>query len=167
VKIVRMIYAKKFLKPAEDVGKLSWLLFVQRRSKGTRTADLLANAGVHAMVYPLLSWRVGAFPRIARSLANRAWAWLPLGPGSHPRRMARRWSVVGARYFIARPLLVRPARQLLRRFPAIAARLRMMLLSPEGTRRASIPSSLSDLSSHARGVYTELKAAFAKIEASR
>jgi hypothetical protein len=166
VKIVRMIYAKKFLKPVEDVGKLSCLLFVQQRSKA-RTADLLANAGVHAMVYPLISWRVGAFPRIARNVASRAWAWLTLRPGSRPRRIARRWSVVGARYFIARPLLVRPARPLLRRFPAIAARLRMMLLSPEGTRRASIPSSLSDLSSHARGVYTELKAAIAKIEASR
>ena len=155
------------IKPVEDVGKLSCLLFVQQRSKGDMHSRSSRQAGVPAMVYPLISWRVGAFPRIARSVASHAWTWLTLRPGSRPRRIARRWSMVGARYFIARPLLVRPARPLLRRFPAIAARLRLMLLSPEGTRRASIPSSLSDLSSHARGVYTELKAAIAKIEASR
>jgi hypothetical protein len=43
----------------------------------------------------------------------------------------------------------------------------MMLASPEGTRRASIQSNLSDLSPHARSVYAELKAAIAKGEASR
>jgi hypothetical protein len=59
------------------------------------------------------------------------------------------------------------AKPLLRRFPAIEGRLRMMLSSPEGPRRASIPSGLSDLSLHARTVYAELKAAIAKVETSR
>jgi len=80
--------------------------------------------------------------------------------------MARRSSVVVARYFIARPRLIRLTKPLLRRFPAIEERLRMMLSSPEGARRASLPSSLSDLSPHARTVYAELKAAIAKVEAS-
>ena len=43
----------------------------------------------------------------------------------------------------------------------------MMLSSSEAARRASIPSSLSDLSLHARTVYAELKAAMAKVEASQ
>lgn len=129
------------------------------------------QAGVAAMVYPLISSGVGAFLRIARSVASwlvcRTWAWLTLRPGSRPRRIARQSSVVLARYFIARPHLVRPVKPLLRRFPEIEERLRMMLSSPEGARRASIPSSLSDLSPHARTVYAELKAAIAKVEASR
>jgi hypothetical protein len=62
---------------------------------------------------------------------------------------------------------MRPAKPLLRRFPAIEERLRMMLSSSEAARRASIPSSLSDLSLHARTVYAELKAAIAKVETRR
>jgi hypothetical protein len=127
--------------------------------------------GVVAMVYPLISSRVRGFLRIARSVASwlvcSTWAWLTLRLGSPARRMARRSSVVVARYFIARPRLMRPVKPLLRRFPAITGRLRRMLLSPEGARRASIPSSLSDLSPHARSVYAELKAAIAKGEAIR
>ena len=134
------------------------------------SADLLTSRG-SAMVYPLISSGVGRYLRIARSAGNSlkrsTWAWLTFKPGSPPRRMARRSSVVLARYFLARPVLMRPAKPLLRRFPAIEERLRMMLSSSEAARRASIPSSLSDLSLHARTVYAELKAAMAKVETRR
>jgi hypothetical protein len=62
---------------------------------------------------------------------------------------------------------MRPATLLLRRFPAIEERLRMMLSSSEAARRTFIPSSLADLSPHARSVYAELKAAIARVEARR
>jgi len=124
---------------------------------------------VLVMIYHAISSRVGGSLRIARStaswLARSTLAWLTMRLGYPARRMARRWSVVVARYFIARPRFMRPLKTLMRRFPAIEGRLRMVLSSPEG--RASIPSSLSDLSPHARSVYTELKAAIAKGEAIR
>jgi hypothetical protein len=106
----------------------------------------------------------------SRWFVRGSWAWLNLGRGSRPRRVARRWSVAVASYLLARPRLAQPVRQLLRGFPAIEERFRMILLSPADTQRAPIQSvavALSDLSPRARGVYAELKAAIAKREASR
>lgn len=116
-------------------------------------------------------WPIAEPLRIAkgagRMLVRGSSAWLMLKPGSRPRRLVRRWSVAIVRYFRARPHLARPARRLLRRLPRIEGRLRMMLVSPADTPRAPIPRRLfSDLSPRARGIYTELKAAIAKREAS-
>lgn len=116
------------------------------------------------MIDAFTSWPLGAPLRIARGVARRfthgSVAWLTLRPTSRPRRIARRITVAAARSLLARPLLARPARRLLRRFPAIQGRLRMMLLASAGAHRAQI--GIADLSEHARGVYAELKVAVAR-----
>jgi hypothetical protein len=110
------------------------------------------------------SWQLGARLRIAKRAARRVMqgsiAWLALRRGSRPRRMARRLGVGAIRYLLARPLLARPARRLLRHFPAIRGRLRMMLLVPAGPYRVHV--NVADLSENARAIYAELKVAVAR-----
>ena len=150
---------------------LEWLSVHATSLKHEMLGRSYRQTRVVAMIYRVVSSRVGGSLRIARSVASglacSTLAWLTMRLSSPARRIARRSSVIVGRYFIARPRLMQRAKPLLRRFPAIEGRLRMMLSSPEGPRRASIPSSLSDLSPHARSVYAELKAAIAKVETSR
>lgn len=107
-------------------------------------------------------WRLRPLLLIGRAVARRlvrgSVAWLTFRPGSRPRRVARRVGIAAARYVLALPFLALTARQLLRRFPAVRGRWRMMLL------RVAEPHQfqLAGLSAHARGVYSELKAAVAR-----
>lgn len=94
----------------------------------------------------------------ARKLVQGSVAWVTFRPRSRPRRVARRVGIAAGRYLLALPFLALTARQLLRRFPAVRGRCRMMLL------RVAEPHQfqLAGLSAHARGVYSELKAAVAR-----
>ncbi len=119
------------------------------------------------------SWRIAAALLSAGDamgwFVHRSFAWLFFRPGSRPRRAVRRRAVATARYVLAEPRLALPARRLLRLFPAIQRRVRVMLLAPATSHRAPFYNvqGPSDLSLRARDVYAKLKAAVAKHDVSR
>jgi hypothetical protein len=89
-------------------------------------------------------------------------AWLTLA-GSPLRRMARQGFVLVAHFLLARPRLAQPARRLIRCFPVIRGRVKMILLNPQAPQNKKAPTR-PVLSQHARYIYAELKLAMAKRE---
>lgn len=138
------------------------------RLRPTFSISLVDRIKALAAARACASWRIAGPLRsaggAARWLVRGLWGWLFFRPGSRPRRVARRLSVATARYLLAQPGLALPARRLLRFFPAIQKRLRVMLLAPTSSRRAPFydVQGPSDLSLRARDVYVQLKAAVAK-----
>ena len=109
------------IKPVQRCRDFEWPFIRATSLKRDMLGRSSRQAGVAAMVYPIVSSRVGGSLRIARSVANwlacSTWAWLTLRLGSPARRMARRSSVVVARYFIARPRLMRRGETATAAFP--------------------------------------------------
>jgi len=103
----------------------------------------------------------------AHRLLQGVLAWLTLRPGSHPRRVARRGIVVVARFLLARPRLGQQAKFLLRFFPTIEARLRMMPFRMPAQNFVEHHPDLESrphLPRRARYVYSQLKALIASGE---
>jgi FkbM family methyltransferase len=140
-------------------------LFASDARAKTLEADLLAKTQALDAIYASTSWRITAplrsASRTARWFARGSRAWLTLRPGSRPRRVARRLRIT---LFSADS-----SREDIQNFVE-DNHIEIILANTSPTTTQTTvhnTEALTDLSSSARSVYAELKAAIALHEGSR